>query len=105
MVNAQYLKGYNAGLAMGRRKAGEAVIGNDLKFVYGMMCIELFNRGWTTEELEDLCVSIQEDWVREADEDERIAREGGTPEKMVDKVYRITGVQLVQKLTVAEDEN
>lgn len=98
-VQKAYQQGYQAGYIAGTREPSVKVINEDIRFIYGGMCLalkELF--GFGPERLNRTVEKIQEIWSLESEEnrknmerDVQIKRE-----KFIDRVQRVTGVDIVQ---------
>lgn len=101
---SEYKVGFNDGYAKGLERSHQ-LMAIDLTYIYGMLCLHFFEKeGWTGEQVQELVLELQEEWVAES-EYEYETRQGGTmPESIPDKVKRITGVDLVQGLGIKDVE-
>lgn len=92
-------RGYDEGLYEGLHgSAAELVMTKDLIYGYGVMAMELHDRGWPQDDIEDLIIKIQDRWLHLTDD-----RDPDDTETMAEMVFRITGIALEQAVqTIVE---
>lgn len=97
----KYVKAFNAGYKQGMiagasGSKAEQVMRTDMLHIFGELCFALKRKGWKTESIEKLIFQIQEHWHKRAAEESKMWDEGIPIEPIQEKVYRETGVMLIQ---------
>lgn len=112
IASKEYARGFNAGLNAGIKKGvqmktnlkHDVMIDNDLIMIYGMMCLWLKNKfGYSTEQIEEACIDIQEMWSMFYDDMMAAKAEGKPAPFLPDIVEKETGVALAQVFNAEED--